>query len=631
MKVERHSHEHTKARKAHWIWFSCFRVFVAIALVFEVAVAAPRDPFTLDRAAERWVEQTMKKLTPEQKIGQLIVPSFESNFLSTDSDTFETLTRLVRDYHVGGFHVFGASIPAPPVLLNPGYGTVILGQPFSAAFLINRLQALSAVPLLNTADFETGVGFRISGATQFPRQMAMGAIAPGDADHDQRLVREEARITGIESRALGVQVNFAPVADVNNNPRNPVINIRSYGEDPARVASLVRAYVAGAREGGIIATIKHFPGHGDTDVDSHLGLPVITFDRTRLQSVELVPFRLGIEKGAEAVMAAHIELPALDPTPSTPATFSRPILHDLLRQELGFGGLVYTDSMSMDAVSRMLPPDEAAVRAVLAGVDQVLHSPDPVAAFSGIKAAVASGRIAQAQVDASVLRVLRAKASVGLHVQRAIDLNAVPEKIGGRAHQAIAEEAFGRAITLVKDDRQQVPLRVPRDTSVLYLSILDYPSGWQIAAPSRTFIPELKQRWPQVTSIELSDHTPKSELDLVRAVAPRYGAIVASVFVRASSGSGRLDLNADLAKLLKDLARSTERTGTPFVTCLFGNPYTASFVPELPAMLLTYDFYDQPERAAVRALAGEAAISGKLPITLSPLLRAGHGLDRPLR
>jgi beta-N-acetylhexosaminidase len=603
---------------------------VAIGLAIDVA-AVPRDPFKLDRAAQRWVEQTLKKLTADEKVGQLIVPSFESNFLSTDSDTFETLTRLVREYHVSGFHVFGASQPAPSVLLNPGYGTVILGQPFSAAFLVNRLQALSAVPLLNTADFETGVGFRIYGATQFPRQMAMGAIAAGDAGHDLRLVREEARITAIESRALGVQVNFAPVADVNNNARNPVINIRSYGEDPARVAALVAAYVAGARDGGMIATIKHFPGHGDTDVDSHLGLPVIKFDRTRLQTVELVPFRHGIEAGAEAVMAAHIELPALDAAPSTPATFSRPILHDLLRQELGFGGLVYTDSMSMDAVARMLPPDEAAVRAVAAGADLVLHSPDPIAAFTGIKAAVASGRLTVAQLDASVERVLRAKASVGLHLQRAIDLSAVPDKVGGRAHKAIAEEAYARAITLVRDDRQQMPLRVPRETPVLYLSILDYPSGWQIAAPSRTFIPELKQRWPQVTSIEVSDHTPKSELDLVRAVAPRYGAIVASVFVRASSGSGRLDLGPDLVRLLRDLSRSTERTSTPFITCFFGNPYTASFVPELPAMLLTYDFYDQPERAAVRAIAGEAPITGRLPITLSPELRAGHGLDRLAR
>ena len=605
-----------------------FSSCLGVVVVLSVLEAAPRDPFTLDRAAERWVEQTLKTLTSDEKIGQLIVPSLDSNYLSTDSDTFDALSRLVREYHVGGFHVFGATQLAPSVLLNSGYGTVILGQPFAAAFLINRLQALSAVPLLNTADFETGVGFRIYGATSFPRQMAMGAIPGADG---LRLVREEARITAIESRALGVQVNFAPVADVNNNARNPVINIRSYGEDPERVAALVGAYVAGAKEGRMIATIKHFPGHGDTDVDSHLGLPVIAFDRERLDRIELLPFRRGVEQGVEAVMAAHIVLPALDPAASMPATFSRPILHDLLRTEMGFGGLVYTDSMSMDAVAKMVAPGEGAVRALLAGADQVLHSPDPIGAFNGIKAALSGGRVSQAQIDASVRRVLRAKASVGLHLTRAIDLDAVPSAVGGRAHEAAAQEAFARAVTLVKDDRRQVPLTTPRDASILYLSVLDYPSGWQIAAPSRTFIPELKKRWPNVTSIEVSDHTPMSELDLVRAVAPRHGAVVASVFVRSTSGSGRLDLGPELVRLLRDLSRITERTSIPFVTTFFGSPYSASFVPELPATLLTYDFYDAAERAAVRAIAGETAIGGKLPITLSPEFTAGHGLDRPIR
>jgi beta-N-acetylhexosaminidase len=423
-------------------------------------------------------------------------------------------------------------------------------------------------------------------------------------------------------------VNFAPVADVNNNPRNPVINTRSYGEDPARVGALVAAYLAGAKAGGMIATIKHFPGHGDTDVDSHLGLPVITYDRARLQSVEFVPFRRGIDEGAPAVMAAHIELPALDPAASTPATFSRPILDGLLRGEMGFAGLVYTDSMSMDAVTKMVTPEEGAIRALLAGADQVLHSPDPIAAFNGIKAALAGGRVTQARIDASVARILRAKASVGLHVKRAIDLDAVPAQVGGRAHEAIAAEAFARSITLVKDDRRQVPLAVPRDAPLLYLSVLDYPTGWQIAAPSRTFIPELKKRWPQVTSIEVSDHTPMSELDMVRAIAPRYAGVIVSVFVRATSGSGRLDLGPELVRLLRDLSRTTERAGTPYITTFFGNPYTAALVPDLPATLLTYDFYDQAERAAVRAIAGEAPIGGRLPITLSPQLKAGFGLDR---
>ena len=617
--------ERLKASRRSAARFSWCGAFLAVLIAAGGLLAVPPDPFTLDRAAERWVEQTLKKLTIDEKIGQLIVPSIDSNFLSTDSDTFDMLTRLVREYHVGGFHVFGATQPAPSVLLNAGYGTVILGQPFSAASLINRLQAMSSVPLLNTADFETGVGFRIFGATSFPRQMAMGAIPGADG---LRLVREEARITGIEARALGVQVNFAPVADVNNNARNPVINIRSYGENPERVAALVGAYISGARDARMIATIKHFPGHGDTDVDSHLGLPVIPFDRARLDSLELIPFRRGVEQGAEAVMAAHIVLPALDPTPSTPATFSRPILHDLLRTEMGFGGLVYTDSMSMDAVAKMVDPAEGAVRALLAGADQVLHSPDPIAAFTGIKGAVASGRLNLGRIDASVERVLRAKASVGLHLQRTVDLAAVPDAIGGRTREAAAQEAFSRSVTLVQDARHHVPLVVPRDASILYLSVLDYPSGWQIAAPSRTFIPELKKRWPAVTSIEVSDHTPLSELDLVRAVAPRYTAIIASVFVRSTSGSGRLDLGPELVRLLRDLGRTSDRTRVPFITTFFGNPYTASFVPELPATLLTYDFYDQAERAAVRAIAGEAPIGGRLPITLSPQFKAGHGLDR---
>jgi beta-glucosidase-like glycosyl hydrolase len=484
------------------------------------------------------------------------------------------------------------------------------------------------VPLLDTADFETGVGFRLFGATTFPRQMAMGAIAGPDGP---RLVREEARITAEEAKAIGVHVNFAPIADVNNNPRNPVINTRSYGEDPARVAALVQAYVEGAREGGMIATLKHFPGHGDTDVDSHLGLPVVTFDRARLDAVELVPFRRGIEAGAQGVMAAHIELPAIDPAPSTPATFSPVIVERMLRGDLGFRGLEYTDSMSMDAVTKLLPPGEAAVRAILAGSDEVLHSPDPIAAFEALKAAAASGRISRARLDESVERILRAKAFVGLHRSRAISLDEVPARVGGRAHEALAQEAAARSITLVKDDRRQVPLAVPRDTPILYLSVVDYPSGWQIAAPSRTFIPELKRRWPQVTSIEVSDHTPLSELDLVRGVAPRYGAIVASVFVRATSGSGRIDLAPELVRLLRDLAGQTARTARPFITVFFGNPYVAAAAPELPAVLLTYDLYDLPELAAVRAIAGEAPISGRLPIALPGMSPVGFGIDRAAR
>jgi beta-N-acetylhexosaminidase len=596
---------------------------VALCAAASAVLAAQNPPLALDKAAGKWVQATFKKMTLEDKVGQLLVSSFQSSFLSTDSAEFDTLARAARELRVGGFHVFGATELAPPVMLNPAYGTVTLGQPLEAAATLNRLQAIAAAPLLNTADFEAGVGFRIMGATAFPRAMAFGAA------RDEKLAYEAGRVTGVEARALGVHVNFAPVVDVNNNPRNPVINTRSFGEDPALVGRLASAYVRGLQAAGVIATLKHFPGHGDTDVDSHLGLPVIRHPRERLDAVELPPFKAGIAAGVDAVMTGHIEMPAFDATPATPTTLSQPIVSGVLRKELGFRGLIYTDSMGMQGVTNMHAPGEAAVRAVLAGNDIVLHSPDDGAASAGILEAVKSGRIPQAQVDASVERILRAKARAGLHKTRTVNLDAISSSVGTRANQAIADAVSEQSITLIKDVRNQVPLRPAKDAQVLYLSVLDYPSGWRIAAPSRTFIPELRKRWPNVTSIELSDRTTASEIELVRSMLPRHDVVIASVFVRTTSYSGRMDLAPPLQRLLQDAARVTASSAKPFVTTFFGNPYAATFLPELPAVLLTYDFYDRAEASAVRALAGESPIGGRLPIGLPGLFEQGFGLSRP--
>jgi len=594
---------------------------VLVAGIVLISGAQPAEP-PLDRASERWVRQVLKTLTLDQKVGQLLSSSFESNYLATDTAEFERLARLVQQYHVGGFAVFGGSEAAPSVLLNPAYSTVRLGRPLDAAAILNRLQALATVPLLNAADFEGGAGFRLAGATAFPRAMAFGAAA------DERLAYEAGRITAVESRALGIHVSFGPVVDVNNNARNPVINTRSFGEDPQKVGALGAAVVRGLRDGGALATLKHFPGHGDTDVDSHLGLPVIRHSRERLDQVELAPFRAGLAAGAHAVMIAHIELPALDPEPGTPATLSRAAVTGLLRGELGFDGLIYTDSMAMHAVARMLPPGPAAVRAVKAGNDVVLHSPDDVAAFEAVKAAIATGEIDAAQVDRSVERIVRTKARLGLHRSKLVSLDALPAVVGTRAHAAVADEVSRRSITLLKDEGDHVPLRAPREASVLCLSVLDYPSGWGIASPSRTFLPELRLRWPALTAVELSDRTTPGELELVRAMAPRFDAVVAAVFVRTASFSGRMDLAAPVARLLQDLGRASASRNTPFVAVLFGNPYVATFLPDLPALLLTYDFYDRAEASAVRALAGEAAITGRLPIALPGSFPVGHGLER---
>ena len=575
----------------------------------------------LDRDAERWVAQTLTKLTLDERVGQLIAPGFDSTYLPTDSDEFDRLSRLIKDSHAGAVIAFGGTEPSPQVLLNPAYGSVVLGHPLSLAATLNQLQAASRVPLLATADFEYGAGMRIAGATRFPRAMAIGAAG------DERLAYEAGRVTAVEGRAMGVHVNFAPVADVNNNPRNPVINTRSFGEDPQRVGALVAAAVKGLQQGGMLATLKHFPGHGDTETDSHLGLPIIPHPRERFEAMELPPFRAGIAAGAAGTMVAHIELPALD-ADKGPATFSRAVITGFLRRDLAFPGLIVTDSMKMDAITRMMPPGDAAVKAVMAGADLVLDTPDPVAAFSALKSAVDAGQIDRARLDASVRRVLEAKARMGLHRSRTVALPAVTLAVGGRQHQAVAREISQKSMTLIKDTGDRLPLRLPPAASVLYLSVLDYTSGWRVAAPSRTMIPELKKRWAGTEAVEVSDRSTSNELELVRAMAARYDAVVAGVFVRASSGSGRLDLAPGIIRLLQDLGRGAVRRGQPMAAVFFGNPYAAGSVPDLPAMLLTFDFSDLAESSAVAALAGEAAIGGRLPIALPGLFPVGHGLTR---
>lgn len=597
-----------------------FRATATVALLALLILPAGAQA-PLDRTAQEWVDATLKKLTIEQLVGQMIFAPLNSTYLSSDTDQYEALVKLVHESHIGGLIAFGGTEPMPNVMLNNTYGPVILGQPLELASLFNRLQSISALPMLTTSDFEWGVAMRVAGATKFPRAMAFGAAG------DPQLAYEAGKVVGLESRALGVHVDFGPVADVNNNPRNPVINIRSFGEDPARVGGMVAGWVKGLQESGMLATLKHFPGHGDTDVDSHLGLPLVAHPRSRLDAVELPPFQGGMAAGAAGVMVAHMEMPAIDPE-KRPATFSPIVIGDVLRGQMKFNGLIYSDSMKMAAITRMASPGEAAVLAVKAGIDVVLDSPDSAAAAAAIVAAVKDNTIPRAQVERSVRRILEAKARLGLHRTRVVNLEAAPLLVGGRKHEAIAQAVSDRAVTLIKDERTLVPLATPRTGSVMYLSVLDYPSGWRIAAPSRTMIPELRARWAATEAFEISDRTTPSELEMVRALAAKYDAVVAGLFVRASSGSGRLDLAPQLEQFLKEIARATERRKQPFISVLFGNPYTAMGIAEAPAVMLTYDFSDGAERAAVKALAGEIPITGKLPIALPGLFPLGHGLTR---
>jgi len=577
----------------------------------------------LDRQAEAWVRRTLKEMTLEEKVGQLVVPGLNGVYTPLDSAAEEKLERLVRERHVGGFHVFGGGEALPSVLLNPVYGTsggrATKGDPLAIAVLLNRLQRASANPLLFTADFEGGAGYIVAGATRLPRAMALGAA------RDEGLAERAGRLAAGEGRALGVHIDFYPVVDVNNNPMSPIINIRSFGEDPAFVGRMATAYMRGIQAGGMLATAKHFPGHGDTATDTHLDLAVIEHPRERLDEVELVPFEAVIAAGIDAVMTGHIRLPALDPTEGLPATLSRPIVTGLLRKELGFDGLVLTDSMSMHAISRRFGNDKAAAMAVGAGVDVVLDPPDPDAALRGIREAVERGEVARAQVDRSVERLLRAKARLGLHRARTVDVEAVPARLGGRAREAVAAEIASKAITLVKDDRGQVPLRLPASTRTLVLSVIDSASGWREGAPGRVFVPETKKRFPDATAIEVTDRTTAAEMDLIRALARRSDAVVAATYVRIAAGSGGMGFSEAQIALLEQLAADKAK---PLVTVAFGSPYVGDLVPKVPAVLLAYEYGDAPEAAAVRALCGEAPIGGKLPVTIPGLFPAGHGLGR---
>ena len=598
--------------------------FVILAMVVSAGlpIYSQQNASTLDPEARTWVMNTLGTMSVDQQIGQLIMPSLLSTYTGSDTETFDSLVALAHEQEVGGFLVFGGRELAPGVLLNPTYGTVTLGQPMSAMSLINRLQKIARVPLIFSSDFEAGVGFRIGGGTVFPRAMAFGAAG------DEQLAYEAGRITAIESRSIGIHVNFAPVVDVNNNPRNPVINIRSFGEDPALVGRLASAYIRGTHDGGMLATVKHFPGHGDTDIDSHVGLPIIPHSRERLQLLEWSPFRDSIAAGVDGVMTAHIVLPMLEPEEGVPSTLSRTVVEGVLRDEFNFDGLIFTDSMQMGAISNKWSTEDAAVRAILAGNDIILHPADAVAAINGIRAAVETGQVSLERIRESATRVLEMKARLGLHRNRFVDSERLPERVGGRKHGSVADRVSEQAMTLLSDSRGDIPFRLSRDATILYLSVLDRPSGWRIGAPSRTFIAELRDRWPNVTAVELSDQTSRQAIDLLRSTSGQFDAIVASVFVRTTPRDGGMDLAPSLVSLLERLGGMTEVRHQPFAVVLFGSPYTALALPSVPALLLTYDFYDRAERNAVRALAGESRIGGRLPVSLPEMFPRGHGLDR---
>jgi len=554
-----------------------------------------------------WVERTFRELTLREKVGQLIMPWVLGDFAPEGSPSHERVVGYIEEQGIGGL-------------------IMSVGTPVEVAAKLNDLQRHAKIPLLVAADLETGAGFRLrgavympgtidlGGATNFPSLMAVGAA--GDED----LAYEMGRITAIEARAVGIHVPFAPVLDVNNNPDNPIINVRSFGEDPIEVSRMGTAFIEGIQDYGAIATGKHFPGHGDTDTDSHLALPVIRHDRARMDSVELRPFRAAIDAGMGAIMTAHISVPSLNGGIREPSTLSPLVLTSVLRDELGFDGIIFTDAMDMSAIARRHSAGDAAVRALEAGADVILMPPDVQQAVDGIVAAVASGRLSKERIDASVRRVLGAKARLGLDEERTVPLERVGELVGTPAHTAVAAEIARKSITLLKNGSNLLPLNGTRSASVLSISIR---RGSDLLA-GRYFNDALRATYPRMRTVELDTDADDSDFDDVLRRARGQALVVVGTY---SSYAGAVDDRDRLAAFIEDLGR----LGVPHVVVSFGNPYLISDFPETQAYMLAWNGSEASQRAAAGALLGEFDVLGHAPTRIPPVFALGDGLAIPMK
>ena len=544
----------------------------------------------------RWVGRTLEKMTLEEKIGQMIAVRFTGAFRNSDSEYLKNLESLIATDKIGGLVLAG-------------------GEVYETAGLTNALQKLARVPLLVASDFERGAGNQITNATLFPPLMSLGAAGSED------LAFEMGRITALEGRAMGIHMTYAPVVDVNINPDNPIINTRSVGEDPALVSRISGAFIRGCQENGMIATAKHFPGHGDTAQDSHLLLPTITADRERLEKIELAPFRDAVNAGVRAVMTSHLFVPALDPTPNLPATLSSPILTGLLRKSFGFKGLIVTDAMEMAGITNSYAPEDAALRAVLAGADMVLLPPEPARVAASLAAAVRDGKIPARRIDESVRRILEAKAWLGLNRERFVRIEDLPRRVAPRRFVDQAYKTFERAVTLVRNERDLIPLAgAGRKIAVFSLSSDqgDYFAG-------RAFVAEMKKRDPEILAFYADGDTGEDELDADAARCAGVDTVIFALFSRLTSSKGSVDLEPKHTALVKYFA--AQEGGPAVLAVSFGSPYFLRHFPEVDGYVCMYRNTPETQQIAARALFGELDITGKLPVSLPGLYPAGHGIQ----
>ena len=538
------------------------------------------------------VQRLLDSLPLRAKVGQLVMPWIPGTYAAADDPGFLKARAWVDSLEVGGI-------------------IASIGSPLDIAAKLNVLQQHARIPLLVASDLEGGTVMRFNGGTAFPTNMGVAATGR-ELD-----AYEMGRITAIEGRAVGIHLVFAPVADVNNNAANPIINTRSFGGDPKAVAELVSAEVRGLQEHGMLATAKHFPGHGDTGTDTHIALPVIDAPWSRLDSVELVPFRAAIKSRVAAIMSAHIALPGIDSGQVRPATLTPALLTGVLRDSLGFEGLVVTDALDMGAIVKTYGPGESAVLALLAGADILLQPADPRAAIDAVVAAVEQGRVSQARLDQSVRRVLEMKRKLGLFRQRTVPLDGVMNAVGTAEHQVIARDVTARSLVLVRDSGGVVTRVRGGAQPISLLIYADDPAS----ALGTTLVNDLRAAGYTVTTFRLWPSSGPASYDSARTALAAAPVAVVAASIRVSAWSGTISLPPLVAELVNGTALTQ-----PTVLVSFGSPYLLNQAPAVQGYLLAWAARPINEQAVAAALTGLADISGRLPIALDGNIPIGSGL-----
>jgi beta-glucosidase-like glycosyl hydrolase/CubicO group peptidase (beta-lactamase class C family) len=546
-----------------------------------ISKAAFTEIFT--KKDDPWVENIISKMTLEEKAGQVVFPHAYGRYMSADSPDYQRLVKLVKERKVGGLIFFLSNI-------------------YDQAILTNKMQELADVPLLISADFERGVAQRAVDATLFPYNMGIGA-----AD-DAELTYQMGKIIAEEGRALGVHQNYAPVADVNNNPFNPIINVRSFGEDVSLVQRLSNAFLKGIQEGGMLATSKHFPGHGNTDTDSHRSLPTISGSKQDLWKTELAPFKSNIENGVMSFMIGHLDVPAFEQKSGLPSTLSKSIVTELLQYEMRFKGLIVTDAMGMRAITNSFTTAEATVLALKAGNDAILFPNNPEESIGAIIEAVKKGELTEERLDHSIRKILLAKKWAGLDKNKFIDLNDIANKVGTNSHWETAKKLARKSITLVKNDDSIIPLTSDSKRNFLNISLLDS----RIPGAERYFNSLLSQRLTKFNSRTLLINGTDEDYKAALEAAKNSDVIFLSVYLKVRAYEGNLGLTDRQAQLVNDLLKLNKTV----VFTSHGNPYILSLFPDASTYLCNYGDTEVSEQALAEAIFGEIDIRGNLPVSI---------------